>query len=286
MCPHTAIHVSSYCYTCVLMPLYMCPHTAICVSSYCYICVLKLLHMCPHTAMYVSYTIPAALCKGYMIYVSDVCWRMLDVCLTYADVCPPPSAKVIWYMCPHTTIYVSWRMLTYADVCWCMLTYADVCWRMLTSDRTCLWARGTRLWSASSGRWICVPRGIYIYIYLLQILIKKKNLWDGCVCQEVCTQFTIQFNCFTMKKVQILTQKALQVCLHVRAWRRGTRRWRMLTYADVCRRMLTYADVCWRMLTYADVCWRMVQVCLHVRAWRRGTLQIHRRWSPRYSREV
>jgi hypothetical protein len=37
--------------------------------------------------------------------------------------------------------------------------------------------------------------------------------------------------------------------------------WRMLTYADVCRRAkeladLTYADVCWRMLTYADVCRR------------------------------
>ena len=41
-------------------------------------------------------------------------------------------------------------------------------------------------------------------------------------------------------------------------------RWRMLTYAGVCRRglgravclcirMLTFAGVCWRMLTFADV---------------------------------
>jgi hypothetical protein len=38
MCPHTAAHVSSYCYIYVLMLL----------SSYCYICVLILLHMRPH----------------------------------------------------------------------------------------------------------------------------------------------------------------------------------------------------------------------------------------------
>ena len=33
--------------------------------------------------------------------------------------------------------------------------------------------------------------------------------------------------------------------------------WRMLTFADVCRRILTYADVRRRMLTYADVCSHM-----------------------------
>ncbi len=49
-----AIHVSSYCYMCVLTLLYMCPHTAIHVSSYCDMCVLILLHVCPHTAVYVS----------------------------------------------------------------------------------------------------------------------------------------------------------------------------------------------------------------------------------------
>jgi hypothetical protein len=41
------LHVSAYCYICVLMLLYMCPYTAIYVSSYCYICVLILLYMWP-----------------------------------------------------------------------------------------------------------------------------------------------------------------------------------------------------------------------------------------------
>ena len=36
MCPHTTMYVSSFYY----------------VSSYCYICVLILLYMCPHTAIY------------------------------------------------------------------------------------------------------------------------------------------------------------------------------------------------------------------------------------------
>ena len=42
----TAIYMSSCCYVCVLMLLYMCPHAAIYVSSFCYICVLMLLYMC------------------------------------------------------------------------------------------------------------------------------------------------------------------------------------------------------------------------------------------------
>jgi hypothetical protein len=64
------IHMSLYCYTCVLILLYvssyrfvliplyvcphagMCPHTAIEVSSYRYICVRIQLHMCPRTAIY------------------------------------------------------------------------------------------------------------------------------------------------------------------------------------------------------------------------------------------
>jgi hypothetical protein len=52
----TAVYVSSYCYVCVLLLLYMCPHAAIYVSSYCYtaISVLILLYMCPHTAIHVS----------------------------------------------------------------------------------------------------------------------------------------------------------------------------------------------------------------------------------------
>jgi hypothetical protein len=42
MCPHTTIHVPSYCYTCVLILPYMCLHTATHVPSYCYTCVLIL----------------------------------------------------------------------------------------------------------------------------------------------------------------------------------------------------------------------------------------------------
>jgi hypothetical protein len=38
ICPHTTIFVSSYCYICVLVLLYMCLHIT----------------MCPHTFMYVS----------------------------------------------------------------------------------------------------------------------------------------------------------------------------------------------------------------------------------------
>jgi hypothetical protein len=65
-----ALYVSSYCYICVPILLYMCPHTAIYVSWYCYIRVLilvypgavdenaaiiaELLYTCPHTAIYVS----------------------------------------------------------------------------------------------------------------------------------------------------------------------------------------------------------------------------------------
>ena len=74
MCPRTAIYVSSYCYVCVLVLLYMCPRTAIYVSSYCYICVL--LYVCPHTPIYVS-------------SCSYIC------------------VLVLLYMCPHTAIYVS-----------------------------------------------------------------------------------------------------------------------------------------------------------------------------------
>ncbi len=89
MCPHTAVGVSSYCYTCVLILLYMCPHTAICVltaihvSSYCYVCVLILLCMYPH----------AAIC------VSSCCYICVLILL-----CMFPHTAC---MCPHTAVYVS-----------------------------------------------------------------------------------------------------------------------------------------------------------------------------------
>jgi hypothetical protein len=46
MCPHTAMHLFSYCS--------MCPLTVIYVSSYCCLCVLILLYMCPLIAFHVS----------------------------------------------------------------------------------------------------------------------------------------------------------------------------------------------------------------------------------------
>jgi len=60
MRPHTTMYVSSYCYMCVRILLYlssdyyMCPHTPIYVSAYSYMCVLILLYMCPHITIYVS----------------------------------------------------------------------------------------------------------------------------------------------------------------------------------------------------------------------------------------
>ncbi len=41
----TATYVSAFCYTCVLILLYMCHHTAIYVSSCCRMCVLMLLYV-------------------------------------------------------------------------------------------------------------------------------------------------------------------------------------------------------------------------------------------------
>jgi hypothetical protein len=114
MCPHTAMHMqasssrasspetsASYCYTCVLILLYMCPHTTICVSSYYYMCPLTCVrilllcmssyyYMCPHATIYASshYYI----CVLRLLYVSSYC-----------------------YICPHTTKYVSSYHYTYVS---------------------------------------------------------------------------------------------------------------------------------------------------------------------------
>ena len=77
MCPHTTLHVCSCYYICVLMLLHVCPHTAICV--------LILLYMCPHTAIYVS-----SYCDICVLICASRQWkweRMLNLALTYADVC-------------------------------------------------------------------------------------------------------------------------------------------------------------------------------------------------------
>jgi hypothetical protein len=64
-----------------------------------------LIHINMLYMLYLIYYMQVRIAKTKL---SRISWRML----TYADVC--------------------WRVLTCADVCWRMLTYADVCWRMLT----------------------------------------------------------------------------------------------------------------------------------------------------------
>ena len=87
---------SSYCYTCVLILLYMCPDTAtchdttICVSSYCCICVVSYYHMCPHTAIHVF--LYYYVCAHTTTNVSSYCYKCVLMLL---------------YMRPHTAIYVS-----------------------------------------------------------------------------------------------------------------------------------------------------------------------------------
>jgi hypothetical protein len=79
MCPHTTIYVSSYYFICVLILPYVCPHTAY-VSSYCYIYVLILLYVCPHTAYVSSYCYKSreqeflTCCHKSAIYVSSYCF--------------------------------------------------------------------------------------------------------------------------------------------------------------------------------------------------------------------
>ena len=135
MCPHTATHVSSYCYICVLILIYMCPRTTTYVvlqareapsphttaymsssiyssmrtymSSYCYICVLILLYMCPHTTTYVSSC--AAEEHGSMF--SEV--------VAIIPLLQRIYVSSYYHMCPHTTIYVS----SYYYICVLILLY-------------------------------------------------------------------------------------------------------------------------------------------------------------------
>ena len=67
-CSHTPIHVAY-------------PHTAIYVSSYCYICVLILLYMCPHTTAYV-FPYPLYMYICVLIFRR----RFAYTSLSYADV--------------------------------------------------------------------------------------------------------------------------------------------------------------------------------------------------------
>jgi len=126
ICPHTTIHVSacagvsSYYYTCVLILLYtcpllpyMCPYAAIYVSSYYYICVLIPLHMCPHPIIYMcphpTISAPLAVTAAHTLRIRPHTLAHTSayvgylICATRGHGC----ASVVVYMCPHTTTYVS-----------------------------------------------------------------------------------------------------------------------------------------------------------------------------------
>jgi hypothetical protein len=117
-----ATYVSSYCYICVLILLYMCPHTAIYVSSYCYICVLILRSRVAYVAR-----------ATYVLHMSYIC------------------VLILIYMCPHTAIYVS----SYYYIC---VSYCYICVLILLS-RVALVARATYV---SSYCYTCVLILIYM----------------------------------------------------------------------------------------------------------------------------
>ncbi len=81
-------YVSSYYYICVLILLDMCPHTTRYVSSYYYICVLILLF---------TYT-----------YMQARCFRRSSFLFLFFLFYPGPLLETLrFFLCPHTTIYVS-----------------------------------------------------------------------------------------------------------------------------------------------------------------------------------
>ena len=78
ICVLILLHVSSYCYVCVLILLYMCPHTAVGAAQVVrqvYICVLILLHMCPRTAIYVS-----SYCYVCVLILLHMCPQLCYIC--------------------------------------------------------------------------------------------------------------------------------------------------------------------------------------------------------------
>jgi hypothetical protein len=118
MCPHT-IYVSSYYYICVLILLYIYRlHTAVYVSSYSYISsVCILVYMCPHTtttihvSSYYYICVRRQQCKRESGKVSKTClwnFRRTGVCplaklVSGRNIC----VRMLLYMRPHTTVYVS-----------------------------------------------------------------------------------------------------------------------------------------------------------------------------------
>jgi hypothetical protein len=203
MCPHTPTYVSSYCYICVLILLYICPHTAMYVSSYCYMCVLILLYVSSYSYICV-------------LTYADVCWRMLASAAgaeweRYCSVC-------VWGVCAGTHADVCWRMLTYADVCWRMLTYAmdSVVSACETFAQVLLYYCFTTalllLYYTSayvSRSRECVKRFRRCSLYLLYWYL---HYWHAAVCWRMLACSNVCWRMLTYA----------DVC------------WRMLTYADVC----------------------------------------------------
>ena len=104
------LYVSSCCYTCVLMLLYMWPHVAIHVASCCYTCGLMLLYMWPHAAIHLAsccYT-----CRLMLLYMSP---------LGSSTICVSPRTVV--YV-SSTGIHVDARVLY---VCTCLSPYTAIC---------------------------------------------------------------------------------------------------------------------------------------------------------------
>jgi hypothetical protein len=93
MCPHTAVYVSSCCYMCVLIRLYMCPHTVSSASQ-------ARAYMCPHTAVYVSSC--CYICVLMLLYVSSYSeLRISGEGLYVSSYCeaPPVGVSAYAYMC-------------------------------------------------------------------------------------------------------------------------------------------------------------------------------------------
>jgi len=97
MCPHTAMYVSSYCYGCVLILLY--------VSSYYYMRAQRalqdsiLLHMCPHTAI----------CVRILLCVSSISHELVFLFFYFRlRTRSPRSRTACYYICLHTALSSSY----------------------------------------------------------------------------------------------------------------------------------------------------------------------------------
>ncbi len=143
---------------------------------------------------------------------ADVCWRMLNVCWTYADIKKLQDAAKI-----DKARYadVCWRMLTYSErmlnVCW---TYADVCWRMLICWR--MQAQRERVVGAllKIAAIVGSPRGAqfkdwrmltYADVCWRMLTYADGNRWLAERCSVYLLYYSLaQFTCFTTRWLSLL----------------------------------------------------------------------------------